>query len=96
MLVQNKIFTAESPRTQRGSFCWRRDTAKQKGFCSPTTRFLIGAIAIKQFRSQSRREEAFDPIAVSRLDQKKISLCDLRASAVNLILRGVNVNRKIQ
>jgi len=40
---------------------------------------LIGAVAIKRFRSQSRREEAFDPIAVSRLDQKKISLCDLRA-----------------
>jgi hypothetical protein len=49
------------------------------------TRFLIGAIAIKRFRSQSRREEAFDPTPrFAGLDQKKIFLCDLRASAVNL------------
>ena len=61
------------------------------------TRFLIGAIAIKRFRSQSRREEAFDPTPrFAGLDQKKICLCDLRTSALNLILRGVNVNRKVQ
>jgi hypothetical protein len=51
-------------------------------------RFLIGDLAIKRFRSQSRREEAFDPTPrFAGLDQKKIFLCDLRASAVNLILR---------
>jgi len=31
-------------------FVWRRDTAKQKGFCSFQTRPLIGARAIKEVR----------------------------------------------
>jgi len=46
-------------------------------------------IAIKRFQSQSRREGVFDPIPpLAGLDQKKISLCDLRVSAVSLIKRG--------
>jgi len=42
------------------------------------------------------RDEVFDPIAVSRLDQKKIPLSDLCGSAVSLILKDAHVNQKVQ
>jgi len=56
----------------------------------------LGAIAIKRLRSSSRRDAVFDPIAVSRLDQKKTPLSDLCGSAVSLILKGANANQKAQ
>jgi len=54
------------------------DTAKQKGFRPFNASLIIGAIAIKRLRSSSRRDGVFDPIAVSRLDQKKTSQRPLR------------------
>jgi hypothetical protein len=47
------------------------DTAKQKGFHFFNASLIVGATAIKRFRSSSRRpayrQGVFDPIAVSRL-----------------------------
>jgi hypothetical protein len=77
-------------------FCLAGDTAKQKGFRPFNASLIIGAIAIKRLRSSSRRDGVFDPIAVSRLDQKKIPLSDLCGSAVSLILKGAHANQKSQ
>jgi predicted amidohydrolase YtcJ len=39
----------------------------------------------RQIKTCSARHVVFDPIAVSRLDQRKIFLCDLGASALNML-----------
>ena len=89
-----------SPQRRRGRresiFCLAGDTAKQKGFRPFNASLIIGAIAIKRLRSSSRRDGVFDPIAVSRLDQKKTPLSDLCVSAVSLILEGTNASHKVQ
>jgi len=72
------------------------DTAKQKEFRPFNASLIIGAIAIKRLRSSSRRDGVFDPIAVSRLDQKKTPLSDLCGSAVSLILKGAHANQRAQ
>jgi hypothetical protein len=73
------------------------DAAKQKGFRPFKASLIIRchsqqevSIFFPKACLPAGRDGVFDPIAVSRLDQKKTPLSDLCGSAVSLILKGAH------
>ena len=87
MFVQIKTLTAEPLRTRRIYFLFGGEYRQTKTVLAEQSAFPRLLPDGKIPRICSRRDEVSDPIAVSRWDQKKNSLCALCDSAVNLILR---------
>jgi hypothetical protein len=90
MLVQNRILAAEPLRARRIYFLFGGEISPNKNLFLQSVSWAFGRLEIP--RICSRREEVFDPIAVSRWDQKELSLCALCDSAVNLIFRKAQIN----
>jgi len=101
MLVQNRIFTAETPRTQRKHFLFGGRYRQTKRF--PSFHWKLrnrphghqeASVFFPKACLPAGRDGVFDPIVVSRLDQKKSPLSDLCGSAVSPILKSAHANQK--
>jgi hypothetical protein len=91
ILVQNRILTAEPLRARRIYFLFGGEISPNKNLFLQSNQHFWDLWPPGN-RICSHRDEVSDPIAVSRWDQKKISLCVLCDSAVNLILRKAQIN----
>jgi hypothetical protein len=94
---QNRIFTAEAPKTQKKHFSFggryrqtRRFPSFQCKLRNRRHRHQEASVFFPKACLPAGRDGVFDPIAVSRLDQKNTPLSDLCGSAVSLILKGAH------